>query len=612
MAEAKNDFQDFQHLNFPIWCVDQNLTVSFQNPAASQKYGAISSLLDLFKANDILLLKNICQNWGPRVTTSIFLTEKKSEDSVEIRISKFEKIKKEHFVLFAFDILGRDQEKEKDVQESKKQLDETLRRLTSDLGIWDWNLRDSSVRFDSRYCEMLGYRTDELDPNVQTWEKNCHPRDLPRAKQLIEAYLNGDAPSYEVRFRMRHKDGHYIPVFSRGKIVERDSEGKALRFSGIHLDLSDLASRDEERMAKELEKEIQVEHKLGGWTLDVRSMVSVWTDEVYRIFDWPLDKNLTAETSFSYFQKNDRVRVEKLIRSCMEDGTSFDDRFRIRTALGIDRWVRVTSRAIRDSQNEIFALRGTIQDISEQVDKEKTLEAEQMKAIHASRLASLGELSAGIAHEVNNPLAIIYGFTDSIERCLQSGDYEKARDRLERIRNAVGRVSRIIDGLRRFANDGAREERELSSADRLLDQALEMMRERMKSKGILLRKKRESKASMFIFEIQASQILVNLLSNAMAAVQEVSKPWIEIVTRDVEKGGLHFIQILIKDCGTGVSADMRDKIFEPFVSTKASGDGTGLGLSISLTLARENGGDLRLESLKSPTVFCLELPAHKD
>ncbi len=134
----------------------------------------------------------------------------------------------------------------RDVSEWKQTI-EQLRRIEqrhelalagADLGLWDWNVRTGEVLFDPRWCQMLGYHQDELIPHVSTWSGLLHPDDQPEVAAVLEPHLRGEAPGYEVSFRLRHKGGGWIWILARGKVMERDNDGSPLRMTGTHMDIT--------------------------------------------------------------------------------------------------------------------------------------------------------------------------------------------------------------------------------------------------------------------------------------------------------------------------------------------------------------------------------------
>ena len=117
-------------------------------------------------------------------------------------------------------------------------------------GVWDWNLETGAVVYSTRWKEMLGYADDEVEPHVSAWERLLHPDDMPRAQQVNESVMRG-ASTYEGEFRLRHKDGHYVPVLSRGYPVRREPGGSVVRIVGTHFDLTERKRAEAERARTE-------------------------------------------------------------------------------------------------------------------------------------------------------------------------------------------------------------------------------------------------------------------------------------------------------------------------------------------------------------------------
>ena len=142
----------------------------------------------------------------------------------------------------------------------RKRADATLReseeRLTlafagAQEGVWDWNLVTGDVVYSPRWKQMLGYADDEIEPHVSAWERLLHPDDMARAQQVNESVTRG-ADAYEGEFRLRHKDGHYVQVLSRGYPVRREPGGPVVRIVGTHFDLTERKQAEAERARTEL------------------------------------------------------------------------------------------------------------------------------------------------------------------------------------------------------------------------------------------------------------------------------------------------------------------------------------------------------------------------
>ena len=118
-------------------------------------------------------------------------------------------------------------------------------------GIWDWNLETDAVVYSSRWKQMLGYADDEIEPHISAWERLVHPDDRAAADRAHESVSRGQ-PTYEAEFRLRHKDGQYVHVLSRGFPIRRDPGGPVIRIVGTHFDLTERKRREAERVRNEL------------------------------------------------------------------------------------------------------------------------------------------------------------------------------------------------------------------------------------------------------------------------------------------------------------------------------------------------------------------------
>ncbi|WP_051938067.1 diguanylate cyclase [Ferriphaselus sp. R-1] len=127
--------------------------------------------------------------------------------------------------------------------EQSRQLKETAQQLqlalsSAELGTWAWHIPSGEVTFDARWAEMLGYKPDQLEPNLSTWERLVHADDWDVIEAALQSHLRGETAQYASEHRLKHKDGHWIWVLDSGKVVERDAEGKPLRAVGIHQDIT--------------------------------------------------------------------------------------------------------------------------------------------------------------------------------------------------------------------------------------------------------------------------------------------------------------------------------------------------------------------------------------
>lgn len=237
----------------------------------------------------------------------------------------------------------------------------------------------------------------------------------------------------------------------------------------------------------------------------------------------------------------------------------------------------------------------------------ETIYEQQALLTHRSQLAELGEVAAGIGHEINNPLAIVAGNANVLIQKLKNEgkiSTEHLQKGLEKIVTASFRITGIIKTLKSLSRDGSNDP--ITSVD--LKQAFKDVRSLLHKKLALSRVSISwpSNTSSFALgrEPHILQILTNLMGNASDAVSSLDEKWIRIEVKTFNDQ----IRISVIDSGKGLPDKIAQKIMNPFFTTKAPGEGTGLGLSISLKLAQAQGGKLYLDQSHKNTCFVLELP----
>lgn len=249
---------------------------------------------------------------------------------------------------------------------------------------------------------------------------------------------------------------------------------------------------------------------------------------------------------------------------------------------------------------------GIIRDITDRKQMEKQLEHERARQIGASRLASLGEMAGGVAHEINNPLAIISGYAGRLKDILSQEPIakERALEIVQRIDNTTNRIATIVKGLRAISRDGGFDVKERVSIETIVNDTLGLCSERFRNQGVEITKEIEPELYVYCRPVQISQVLLNLLTNAFFAVSKLSDGKISVHARRLESQ----IELTVTDSGRGVDHGIRERIFEPFFTTKPVGVGTGLGLSIAASIVREHEGELLLDPNSKETKFVIRLP----
>lgn len=229
-------------------------------------------------------------------------------------------------------------------------------------------------------------------------------------------------------------------------------------------------------------------------------------------------------------------------------------------------------------------------------------------AIYNEKMVSLGEMSGGIAHEINNPICIINVSVNLMKLMLQEGIVEPKKyfNQIEIISKTVFRISNIITGLKNISRDTSKEGFINCTFKEIIEDALGVCNEKFKVNGVKIKINLEESIYQIQFSclrIQMSQVFINLLINSFDAVNKSPNPWVEISAEKTKEG---FINIRVKDSGLGIPKEIQNKMFQPFYTTKEIGKGSGLGLSLSNSIIQRHCGELFIDKECINTCFVIK------
>jgi C4-dicarboxylate-specific signal transduction histidine kinase len=239
--------------------------------------------------------------------------------------------------------------------------------------------------------------------------------------------------------------------------------------------------------------------------------------------------------------------------------------------------------------------------------EQRTHELDMQRAaiVQSSKMAALGDMASGIAHEINNPLAIIKGIVHQTKKHIENGsiDLIKFKEDLLKVEITVNRIAKIITSLRMISRNSEEDPIEYIKISSLVESVRELNEERYKRHSIDLRVNCNIDISIECRPSQIAQLLINLLANAFDAVKILPERWVAL---DIIQNG-DLVIISVTDSGKGISSEVEKKLMLPFFTTKDIGKGTGLSLSISKGIAEGHHGRLYYDSSSKNTRFVLEL-----
>lgn len=591
-------------------------------------------------------------------------------------------------------------------------------------GTWDWDLETNHVHFNERWCSLVGLDAKKVKHELATWDMLAHPEDKISAYKDINDHLSGKTPFYRNVHRMKHANGKWVWILDQGKVVEY-RDGKPVRFSGTHTDVTYLKELEEERgVLNDRFKLILEAIKFGVWEWDLVHNTLVWDESMYELFgvrrsDFSGDYEAWEKT----LHPEDKEKAVNDLMASIKTNVDFDTSFRIVLPSGEVRHIAAKGYVERDESGEALRVTGINWDITKRVEQDKIFEIilnnipimitfynrsgdiewinphwsevlgwtledmkkvkdlavnlfpspemqekaiefmmeappewqeftllkkngetthttwtnvklndgqiigigqdigekkrqeelikdQQARMISSAKLSSLGEMASGIAHEINNPLAIIKGKAYQILKKLEAKeiDIDYLTKEISKIEHNSLRIVKIIKGLRTFSRHGEGDPFQVVPFQMILDDVLELCHERFKYQGVVLKTSGDLNVKIRCQETQFAQVILNLVNNAHDAVVNTQSPWVSI---DLEESN-DSIKINITDSGLGISDEVAQKIMQPFFTTKEVGMGTGLGLSISKGIVEMHGGRLYLDRKSPNTRFVIQIPTVKN
>ncbi len=493
----------------------------------------------------------------------------------------------------------RDVTRRREAEDARRTSEERYRRIieTTHEGVC---IADADYRFtfvNGRLSEMLGYEPNEL-LGMSVFDLMDEVGGVAQRERMVRRRA-GLPESGELA--LERKDGREVWVMFESHSIYEDGEYKGVL--SMMMDISERRRMEAHlRQSESQLHEAQHAARMGSWEWDLSTNVVTRSPEYDRMLE--IDSPANAPAAFEAVHPDDRARVRARMDAAIRDRTPWSTEHRLVVPSGV-LTVQAHGNVIVDEKGAPLRVVGTVQDITEK----KSAEA---RIALSGRLASLGTLALGLAHEINNPLAVVTTSLDLIgEEARQlmaaSPSTRLIGDLVHDAREAADRVREIVRGMKTFSR-GDEEAPLPIDLRRMLDVAIDLTRREVRPHARL--ETHYGDVPIVIApEARLGQVLIHLLVNAVQSFQggDSETNEIRVVTRTGADG--HAV-VEIRDNGRGIPDEVIGRIFDPFFTMKDVGDGPGLGLSVCHGIVAALGGELTVTSeLGAGSVFTVVLPA---
>ena len=458
---------------------------------------------------------------------------------------------------------------------------------------------DGEIDFLNQFwCEYTGVAVD--GGYGRGWLASIHQEDQPELLDRWKVVLATGEPQ-EMQARLRRFDGQYRWFVFRARPL-RDASGRILKWCGVSIDVDDRTRTEETLNASEHRFRLIVDNLPTLVSLRTPAGDLEFANRHVLEYVGATLQELQALDTTGPIHPDDRPNLLAAWNVALETGEPYDIEVRRRRADGAYRWFHSRGFPLRDTEGRIITwyLLGT--DIDDRKRAEEALQRSQSELAHVSRMTTLGELAASIAHEVNQPLGTVVNNASACLNLLAKGtsELEEAREVLKEIIDEANRASAVIARVRQLSKK-VPYERIVVNLREVVTDVLALARYQAGTRQITIRTDLPNDLPPVIGDrLQLQQVLLNLVVNGMDAMKEIEVPRRILIisgrseTQDGKLGSL----ITVQDAGTGFQPEGMNRLFEAFYSTKS--EGMGMGLAISRSIIEAHGGKLWAEANQGP------------
>jgi PAS domain S-box-containing protein len=425
----------------------------------------------------------------------------------------------------------------------------------------------------------------------------AHPDELDQTRGQWRASV-ATGEQFQTELRLRRHDGEYRWVSTR-RVPLRDSSGKIVKWYSGAVDIEDRKrAEDALRRSRAYLAEAQRLSATGSFGWRISDNLIVWSQETYRIFELDPAVKPTRELMLGRTHPDDVELVQRFIERMVNEDRNFDYEHRLLLPNGTIKQLHVRAHRVRFESSDVEVV-GALMDVTAARKAEEALRRAQAELAHASRVATLGELSASIAHEVHQPLTAIVASGNAAVRWLDREGPECARaiSSITRMISEAHRASQVILRIRELVKKA---EPEMAQVDvnRLIEDVLVLISREASGQRVEVRPRLASKLPPALGDrVQLQQVLINLVMNGIQAMAPVTDRARVLVVR-TQRHDANQILVAVEDAGVGIAPENLNRLFGAFYTTKP--DGMGMGLSISRSIVEAHGGSIRATRNSGP------------
>jgi PAS domain S-box-containing protein len=478
-----------------------------------------------------------------------------------------------------------------EVQEAKLRQSEAYlseaQRL-SHTGSFGWRVSTGEVIWSEESFRIFQYDRTAI-PTAELILQRIHPEDAAQVKQTIElAARAGKGFEHEYRLVMPNGSVKYVHVVARAV----SDESGSFEFVGAVMDVTERKRVEEKlRQSEAYLQESQRLGHMGSWAYNVSSGALFASPELFRIFGRNPDQEKPTVRMFrDSVHPDDRDYVEEMLNKAVREKTDFGFDHRIVLPGGSIKHVYSMAHRAFDDSDTLVEYIGTVMDVTERRRAEEALRQAQEDLARVNRINMMGELTASLAHEVNQPIAAAVTNANTTLRWLTRDhpDLEEARASVLRIVKDGTRAAEIITRMRLLFKKGP-QQRELVDINDVVREMIVLLRGEATPYSISFRTELAPELPRFMADrVQLQQVLMNLMLNGIEAMKDVDGN--RALTIKSQQAEDDHVLISVSDTGAGLPAQFADQIFNAFFTTKDQG--TGMGLSISRSIVEAHGGRL--------------------